>query len=117
MCLASVNVWGQETVYLEEDFSSITAGNNNTTSGSNNGWNGNDNFPQSKLVKVYQAGGAVKLGSKSDLGSMTTKNLDLSANNGIFYVTFDVKGWTTIEGDIKISLDGTEKRQLNILQP
>lgn len=109
MCLASVNVWGQETVYLEEDFSSITAGNNNTTSGSNNGWNGNDNFPQSKLVKVYQAGGAVKLGSKSDLGSMTTKNLDLSANNGIFYVTFDVKGWTTIEGDIKISLDGTEK--------
>ena len=40
---------------------------------------------------------------------MTTKNLDLSANNGIFYVTFDVKGWTTIEGDIKISLDGTEK--------
>lgn len=48
---------------------------------------------------------------------MTTKNLDLSANNGIFYVTFDVKGWTTIEGDIKISLDGTEKRQLNILQP
>lgn len=109
MCLASVNVWGQETVYLEEDFSSITAGNNNTTSGSNNGWNGNDNFPQSKLVKVYQAGGAVKLGSKSDLGSMTTKNLDLSANNGIFYVTFDVKGWTTIEGDIKISLDGTKK--------
>lgn len=109
MCLASVNVWGQETVYLEEDFSSITTGNNNTTSGSNNGWNGNDNFPQSKLVKVYQAGGAVKLGSKSDLGSMTTKNLDLSANNGIFYVTFDVKGWTTIEGDIKISLDGTEK--------
>lgn len=109
MCLASVNVWGQETVYLEEDFSSITAGNNNTTSGSNNGWNGNDNFPQSKLVKVYQAGGAVKLGSKNDLGSMTTKNLDLSANNGIFYVTFDVKGWTTIEGDIKISLDGTEK--------
>lgn len=110
MCLASVNVWGQETVYLEEDFSSITVGNNISSSGSSNAWeDGNDNFPQSKLVKVYQAGGAVKLGSKSDLGSMTTKNLDLSANNGIFYVTFDVKGWTTIEGDIKISLDGTEK--------
>lgn len=110
MCLASVNVWGQETVYLEEDFSSITVGNNISSNGSSNAWeDGNDNFPQSKLVKVYQAGGAVKLGSKSDLGSMTTKNLDLSANNGIFYVTFDVKGWTTIEGDIKISLDGTEK--------
>lgn len=110
MCLASVNVWGQETVYLEEDFSSITVGNNISSNGSSNAWeDGNDNFPQSKLVKVYQAGGAVKLGSKDNPGSMTTKNLDLSANNGIFYVTFDVKGWTTIEGDIKISLDGTEK--------
>lgn len=107
MCLASVNVWGQETVYLEEDFSSANEGTNNNTSGpSNKSWK-NDKFPIT--TNTYQAGGAVKLGSKNDLGSMTTKNLDLSANNGIFYVTFDVKGWTTIEGDIKISLDGTEK--------
>lgn len=109
MCLASVNVWGQETVYLEEDFSSITTGNNNTTSGSNNGWNGNDNFPQSKLVKVYQAGGAVRLGSSGKSGSITSKVLDLSANNGVFYVTFDVKGWSKHESDITISLDETKK--------
>lgn len=51
----------------------------------------------------------MKLGKSKDAGALTTKTLDLSANNGIFYVTFDVKGWTTIEGDIKISLDGTEK--------
>ena len=62
MCLASVNVWGQETVYLEEDFSSITAGNNNTTNGSSESWDGNDNF--SKLVNIYEAGGAVKLGKR-----------------------------------------------------
>lgn len=109
MCLASVNVWGQETVYLEEDFSSITTGNNNTTSGSNNGWNGNDNFPQSTLVKVYQAGGAVRLGSSGNSGSITSKVLDLSANNGVFYVTFDVKGWSKHESDITISLDETKK--------
>lgn len=107
MCLASVNVWGQETVYLEEDFSSITAGNNNTTNGSSESWDGNDNF--SKLVNIYEAGGAVRLGKSNTAGELTTKTLDLSANNGIFYVTFDVKGWTKIEGDIKISLDGTEK--------
>lgn len=107
MCLASVNVWGQETVYLEEDFSSITTGNNNTINGSSESWDGNDNF--SKLVNIYEAGGAVKLGKSKDAGALTTKTLDLSANNGIFYVTFDVKGWTKIEGDIKISLDGTEK--------
>lgn len=51
----------------------------------------------------------MKLGKSKDAGALTTKTLDLSANNGIFYVTFDVKGWTKIEGDIKISLDGTEK--------
>lgn len=109
MCLASVNVWGQETVYLEEDFSCITVGNNISSNGSSNAWeDGNDNFPQSKLVLVYQAGGAVKLGSGKSNGSMTTKTLDLSANNGVFYVTFDVKGWSSVEGDIKISLDGTQ---------
>lgn len=109
MCLTSVNVWGQETVYLEEDFSSITVGNNISSNGSSNAWeDGNDNFPQSKLVLVYQAGGAVKLGSGKSNGSMTTKTLDLSANNGVFYVTFDVKGWSSVEGDIKISLDGTQ---------
>lgn len=106
MCLASVNVWGQETVYLEEDFSSITAGNNTSSSGSSNAWDGNDNF--TTVVKVYQAGGAVKLGSSGNTGSMTTKNLDLSANNGVFYVTFDVKGWSKLESNITISLDGTK---------
>lgn len=109
MCLASVNVWGQETVYLEEDFSSITSGNNNTTGGSNYSWDGNDNFPQSTLVKVYKAGGAVRLGSSGKSGSITSKVLDLSANNGVFYVTFDVKGWSKHESDITISLDETKK--------
>lgn len=107
MCLASVNVWGQETVYLEEDFSSASDGTNNDTGGpSNESWK-NDNFPIT--TNTYQAGGTVKLGTSKKTGSIKTKTLDLSANNGIFYVTFDVKGWTKIEGDIKISLDGTEK--------
>ena len=107
MCLVSGNIWGQETVYLEEDFSSITAGNNTSTAGSNSIWNGNDNF--SNYIKVYQAGGAIRLGSSGDYGSITTKTLDLSANDGTFYVNFDVKGWTSVEGNIRISLDGTEK--------
>lgn len=107
MCLASVNVWGQETVYLEEDFSSANEGTNNNTSGpSNKSWK-NDKFPIT--TNTYQAGGTVKLGTSSKTGSITTKTLDLSSNNGIFYVTFDVKGWSKHEGDIKISLDGTEK--------
>lgn len=106
MCLASVNVWGQETVYLEEDFSSANEGTNNNTSGpSNKSWK-NDKFPIT--TNTYQAGGTVKLGTSSKTGSITTKTLDLSSNNGIFYVTFDVKGWTNVEGKITISLDGTK---------
>lgn len=106
MCLASVSVWGQETVYLEEDFSSANEGTNNNTSGpSNKSWK-NDKFPIT--TNTYQAGGTVKLGTSSKTGSITTKTLDLSSNNGIFYVTFDVKGWTNVEGKITISLDGTK---------
>lgn len=106
MCLASVNVWGQETVYLEEDFSSANEGTNNNTSGpSNKSWK-NDKFPIT--TNTYQAGGTVKLGTSSKTGSITTKTLDLSSNNSIFYVTFDVKGWTNVEGKITISLDGTK---------
>ena len=59
-------------------------------------------------TNTYQAGGTVKLGTSSKTGSITTKTLDLSSNNGIFYVTFDVKGWTNVEGKITISLDGTK---------
>lgn len=107
MCLASVNVWGQETVYLEEDFSSANEGTNNNTSGpSNKSWK-NDKFPIT--TNTYQAGGTVKLGTSSKTGSITTKTLDLSSNNGIFYVTFDVKGWSKHESDITISLDETKK--------
>ncbi len=34
---------------------------------------------------------------------MTTKQLDLSANDGKYTVTFDVKGWTNVEGGIKVT--------------
>ena len=49
------------------------------------------------------------MGTSSKTGSITTKTLDLSSNNGIFYVTFDVKGWSKHESDITISLDETKK--------
>jgi hypothetical protein len=55
---------------------------------------------------AYQAGGAVKLGTSSGSGSITSKPLDLSGNGGKFSVQFDVKGWTTVEGDISISVTG-----------
>ena len=106
-------VWGMlsasaQTVVFEEDFSSVTKGNSTSTSGSSTAWSKNSNF--SSVSKVYQAGGAIKLGTGSATGSVTTKSLDLSANGGAYTVSFDVKGWTNVEGKITVtSSSGTSQ--------
>lgn len=89
------------SVFLDEDFSSITTGDNTTTTGSSSSWVGNTNFPT--VSTAYQAGGAVRIGKSDGVGSITSKAIDLSSGATL---TFDVKGWTTVEGDIKVSVDG-----------
>jgi len=95
-----------QTTLLDEDFSSITTGNNTSTGGSSTQWNGNDSFPV--VVRAYQAGGAVKIGASGNPGSITSKSLDLSTDEGEFTLSFDVKGWTNVEGQIKVSVTGQE---------
>lgn len=90
-----------QTTLLTEDFSSITGGNSTSTTGSGSIWAGNSNFPT--VASVYQAGGSVKLGTASAAGSITSKNLDLSTDGGTFTVSFDVKGWTSVEGNIVVT--------------
>lgn len=99
LCSFAVNA---QTVLLTEDFSSITTGNSTTTGGSGTAWDGNENFPTTTLA--YKAGGAVRIGAKSAVGSITSKVLDLSTDGGTFTVVFDVKGWTTVEGDIIVEV-------------
>lgn len=94
----------QAITYFNEDFSSITAGNNTSTSGSNSSWSSNENF--SNTSSVYQAGGAIRLGTSKASGSITTKTLNLSQNGGNFVVEFDVKGWSSVEGQIKVTVTG-----------
>ena len=101
--LFGVNSFGQA---LSENFSTLTDGTNATTNGpSGNLWSGNTNFPTA--VNAYPAGGVVKLGAGSSIGSLTSRSLDLSG--GTFTVTFSVKGWTTIEGSIKVTAAGTSQ--------
>ena len=57
-------------------------------------------------MNAYPAGGMVKIGNASSSGFIESKLLDLSQNNGEFVLNFDVKGWSTIEGDIKITVTG-----------
>lgn len=96
----SAGVMGQ---ILSEDFTGLS-GNNTSTSGSSTAWNGNENF--TTVAIAYQAGSAVRIGSGSNKGSITTKSLDLSSNHGGIKVVFDVKGWTTVEGSIIVSIVG-----------
>jgi len=89
-------------IVFREDFASITNGNSTSTTGSPIGWSGNTNFPSTNLVKVYQAGGSVKLGSSSATGSMTSRAINLAGNGGAFTVSFKVKGWSAV-GSIKVT--------------
>ncbi len=96
---------GGVTTLLNENFSSLTAGNSISQTGpSSTEWSANGNFTAS--AKAYSAGGAVKLGTDSARGSITSKTLDLSGNGGKFTVNFKVKGWTTVEGNLTITATG-----------
>ena len=99
---------GNATTVLSEDFSTLTGGGDTASSGAGGPSsteitaNLTTNFPTS--TKAYSAGGAVKLGSSSASGSLTTKSLDLSAVS--YTVSFKVKGWTNIEGNITVTPSG-----------
>ena len=87
-------------VVIQESFTGLT-GDNTTTAGSASTWSGNSNFT---VTSAYQAGGAVKLGTSSATGSLTSTALNLSSNSGCFNVSFKVKGWSTVEGNILVYL-------------
>lgn len=91
-----------QTVVFSEDFSSITAGHSDDTSGSNTAWNGNANFIVDPTnSKAYQAGEAVRLGTSTVIGYITSAPIDLSQGGGAFTISFDVKGWSAA-GNIKV---------------
>jgi hypothetical protein len=97
---------GGTVTYLTENFASCTNGNSTNTASTDQStpWLGDSNFPTAS--KAYQAGGAVKLGSSSAIGSITSRSLDLSANGGTYTIAFLVKGWTTNEGPVVIVANG-----------
>lgn len=86
-----------ETTVLEENFDLVSNGApNNSGVGSSDisasinsftstqGWSGN---------KIFEAGGALKIGSNSVGGFIETPTLDLSADDGDFYLYFDAMAW------------------------
>jgi fibronectin-binding autotransporter adhesin len=89
---------------FSEDFANASTGDNTTTGGSGTAWS----LPSGNIASgtnVFQAGGAVKLGSGSATGSMTSTAM--TGVSGNITVSFDVKGWTTVEGDIDVTIGST----------
>ena len=95
------------TLLLDEDFSSITIGNDLDNNGSSEQWVGNDNFPI--VSAVYQAGGAIKVGSGKKSGELTSRSLG-NAADATLVVLVQVKGWTTVEGELLVSISGQPAR-------
>lgn len=91
---------------LYEAFDAVTGGNNTATSGSSSAWNGNENFPT--VVSAFNAGGAIKIGSGSKAGSITSRTL--TTNGGTINVSLSVKGWTNVEGALNITLGNETKK-------
>lgn len=96
---------GGSTTLLSEDFSSITGGDNTTTGGNGTAWTKNDNF--SSISRVNEAGGAVRLGTGTYVGYLVTKQLTAAIGDQIT-ISFKVKGWSSVEGNIQVSGNNSE---------
>ena len=101
-----VSAAGSAVTLLEENFDSITAGNSTKSDGSSTAWIGNDNFSANT---AYEAGGAVKIGKSKGNGSLTTKTSYTVPAGKILKVQLDVKGWTSVEGKIKVTFNRIDK--------
>lgn len=102
--VSSIEITYVPVLCFEEDFSSITTGNNTDPNGSDFAWTGNANFPT--VIKAYQAGGAVRLGNTVNPRTGSIESRELNEVEGDITVNIMVKGWTNIEGGLKVSIDG-----------
>lgn len=108
--LSGVTTVMPEVGCFEESFDDILAGNSTSSNGSSSAWNGNDNFPT--VVTAYQAGGAVRLGSSNNNGSITSVPLTEYAGHNVV-VSFSSKAWGTNASSILVSF-GTQSQVVNL---
>jgi len=100
-----------QTILLSEDFSGFTTGSHTTPSTFDAssvldqktcipGWHGS---------LIYSAGGEIKIGTGSSSGWIETPPLDLSANTGIFTLSFSIARWQSDATTVQVYVDGMIK--------
>lgn len=87
---------------VHEPFDDVTEGDSKATGGSSTAWSGNDHW--ASVSTCFQAGGAVRLGSGKSTGKIVSKSIPFAG--GTLCVSLNVKGWTTVEGDLLVTLTG-----------
>ena len=92
-----------QTVVLNENFSNIT---DSTVSPITNTLDSYTQMPGWSGDWVYPSNGKVKIGKAAEAGYIQTPALDLSGNNGQFFVTFDAKAWTNDATSLIVVVDG-----------
>ena len=95
---------------LDEDFSSITDGNDDSSGGSGVVWAGNDNFPT--VASTFQAGGAIRMGTSKKTGQITSRPLG-NDEGATLTIEVGVKGWTSVEGSLIVGITGQEGLQVD----
>lgn len=68
-------------------------------------------------ANIYAAGGAVKLGSSSGLGSVTTPPINLAQDGGKFYVSFYVARWSTDSTFVNVLVNGVQAKTVPGVTP
>lgn len=93
-------------IIFADYFESVTEGAYNSTSKSSTPWSDGDEYFL-YVDNVYQAGKAVRLGSGKKPGKIISKKIEYSGGSAI--VEIEVKGWSSVEGDLVVELGGVRK--------
>ena len=68
-------------------------------------------------ANIYAAGGAIKLGASSTLGSITTPPINLAQDGGKFYVSFYVARWSTDSTFVNLLVNGVQAKVVSGVTP
>lgn len=106
-------------VILSENFDRFTAGSFASPSSTNVGATINDYTQTTGWagVGVYAAGGAVKVGGSTSLGTITTKPTNLSQDNGKFFVSFYAARWSTDSSFVNILVNDVQAKVVTGVLP